>query len=112
MKLIDADKFVADLKEFKTTMNYEKLDMWDIECVLARQETVGGDIEDAGEVGNVMEALKKSIGRKVVRVVSGADGGSGKTVDFLCPTCNKSVIGAGNYCWNCGQKLGWYYGIE
>lgn len=106
MKLVDANKFVADLKEFKEAMNYEKLDMWDIECVLDKQEIIGGDAEYKDiDVG---EALKKSVRKKVTRVV----GRTGATIDFLCPTCGKSVIGAGNYCWNCGQRLGWYYGIE
>ena len=26
---------------------------------------------------------------------------------FECPSCGKSVIGSGFYCWNCGQHLDW-----
>lgn len=59
-----------------------------------------------------LEALEKQMPKKPTETQEFEDG-TFYRIDFMCPSCNTSVIGQPykpNYCKHCGQKLDWEEG--
>ena len=67
-----------------------------------------------GTVEELKEAREKQVAKKPTEIHEIEDG-TFYRIDFMCPSCDTSVVGQPykpNYCKHCGQKLDWEEGAE
>lgn len=68
-----------------------------------------GDYVDLEALKVAAEALKKQVPTKVGKIIIHNTSLIGKPVEvsLYCPKCKRIIESVHDYCWHCGQRLGW-----